>query len=44
MTESQRGMVLRSAAALATRDRPASEAERAATRKMAQAFGLPSPV
>jgi len=44
LTESQRGMVLRSAAALATRDRPASGAERAVIFKLAQAFDLPSPV
>lgn len=34
----------RSAVALATRDRPASEAEHAVIFKLAQAFGLPSPV
>lgn len=44
LSESQRGMVLRSAAALATCDKPASEAERAVISRMAQAFGLPSPV
>lgn len=34
----------RSSAALATRDRPASGAERAVIFNLAQAFGLPSPV
>lgn len=40
----QRSMVLRSAVSLATRNRPASDAERAVIFKLAQEFGLPSPV